>query len=163
MDLKGIVLVLLVTFFVVPNRVFGQIISDSVSGTVYATNGVPISGANIYAHALKIGSVTDVDGRFVLGPIPLDVSLTLVLQVSSIGYRTQRVNARISGPSLTITLKEDLLNLEEVVVEAESRSSQGVCMVKISTISEVQLNRSALPSRIQSLANEPGVGKSLDL
>ena len=157
MNLKGIVLVLLVTFFVVPNRVFGQTISDSVSGTVYATNGVPISGANIYAHALKIGSVTDADGRFVLGPIPNDVSLTLVLQVSSIGYRTQRVNARISGPSLTITLKEDLLNLEEVVVEAESRSSQGVCMVKISTISEAQLNRSALPSRIQSLANEPGV------
>ena len=157
MNLKGIVLVLLVTFFVVPNQVFGQTISDSVSGTVYATNGVPISGANIYAHALKIGSVTDVDGRFVLGPIPLDVSLTLVLQVSSIGYRTQRVNARISGPSLTITLKEDLLNLEEVVVEAESRSSQGECMVKISTISEAQLNRSALPSRIQSLANEPGV------
>ena len=157
MNLKGIVLVLLVTVLVLPNRVFCQTISDSVSGTVYATNGVPISGANIYAHALKIGAVTDADGRFVLGPIPNDVSLTLVLQVSSIGYLTQSVNARISGPSLTITLKDDLLNLDEVVVEAESRSSQGVCMVQIATISEKQLNRSALPSRIQSLANEPGV------
>ena len=98
MNFKVIVLALVVTFFVVPNRFFGQTISDSVSGTVYATNGVPISGANIYAHPLKIGAVTDADGRFVLGPIPNDVTLTLVLQVSSIGYLTQSVNARISGP-----------------------------------------------------------------
>ena len=157
MNLKVIVLAMLVTFFVVPNRVLGQTISDSVSGTVYTTKGVPVSGANIYSHALEIGAVTDSVGRFILGPIAYDAPLALVLQVSSIGYITQSVNARISGPSLTIALKEDLLNLDEVVVEAQSRSSQGGSMVKIATISETQLNRSALPSQIQSLANTPGV------
>ena len=158
MNLKVIVLALLVTFFVLPNRVFGQTISDSVTGTVYTTNGVPVSGANVYAHALAIGAVTDAEGRFILGPIAYDASLTLVvLQVSSIGYTTQNVDARISGPSLTIVLKEDLLNLNEVVVEAKSKSSRGVSMVKIATISETQLNRSAVPSQIQALANTPGV------
>ena len=157
MNLKVIVLALLVTIFIVPNQVFGQTISDSVTGEVYTTKGVPVSGANIYSHALEIGAVTDSVGRFILGPIAYDAPLTLVLQVSSIGYITQSVNARISGPSLTIALKEDLLNLDEVVVEAQSRSSQGGSMVKIATISETQLNRSALPSQIQSLANTPGV------
>ena len=157
MNIRVILFTFLAMFFVVHSSLLGQTLPGSLSGIVYSKNGVPIEGANIYSHSLKIGAVSDSAGEFSLEPIPNNASLTLVLQISSVGYRTQSVTATVPSPKLIITLKDDLLNLDEVVVVTENRSSQGVCMVKIATITEEQIDRSAIPSRIQTLANEPGV------
>ena len=157
MNTRVILFTFLSMFFIVHSSLLGQTLQGSLSGIVYSTNGAPIEGANIYSHSLKIGAVSDSAGEFLLEPIPNDASLTLVLQVSSVGYRTQSVTVNVPSQRLIITLKDDLLNLDEVVVVTENRSSQGVCMVKIATITEEQIDRSAIPSRIQAIANEPGV------
>jgi TonB-linked SusC/RagA family outer membrane protein len=81
-----------------------------VSGTVIDTNGEPIIGANVVEKGTTNGNITDLDGLFAL-----TVSENAVLQISYIGYISQEIAVR-NQTNLTITLKEDLQNLAEVVV-----------------------------------------------
>ena len=73
------------------------------------TNG-EIIGANVTVKGQSIGTITDIDGRFVL-----DAPKDAVLQITYIGYVSQEV--KVSGKKeFTIVLKEDTKTLDEVVV-----------------------------------------------
>lgn len=74
------------------------------------TNGEPIIGANVTVKGQSIGTITDIDGRFVL-----DAPKDAVLQITYIGYVSQEV--KVSGKKeLNVVLKEDAETLDEVVV-----------------------------------------------
>ncbi|MDR3261757.1 MAG: SusC/RagA family TonB-linked outer membrane protein, partial [Tannerella sp.] len=81
-----------------------------VTGTVIDENGEPVIGANVVEKGTTNGTVTDVDGKF-----SVSVSEKAVLQVSYIGYIGQEITVG-NQTGLSITLKEDFQNLEEVVV-----------------------------------------------
>ncbi|MDR1407801.1 MAG: TonB-dependent receptor [Tannerella sp.] len=81
-----------------------------IAGTVVDANGEPIIGANVIEKGTANGTITGLDGQFMLS-----VSDHAVLQVSFIGYVTQDI-ATGSQTRLQITLQEDLQALEEVVV-----------------------------------------------
>lgn len=84
---------------------------QSVSGTVTDDTGEPVIGANVIEVGTSNGVITDMDGRFTLNVAGPDASLT----VSYIGYES--VTYPLNGQSdVVITLKEDLQNLDEVVV-----------------------------------------------
>lgn len=80
----------------------------TVKGTVIDAQGEPIIGASIVQVGTTNGTVTDFDGNFTLN-VPQDATL----EISYIGYVSQRVKA---SPKLRIVLKEDTKALEEVVV-----------------------------------------------
>lgn len=81
-----------------------------VTGTVIDEKGEPVIGAAITETESAIGSVTDIDGNF-----SINVNPSATLSVSSIGFITEQV--KVGGKArLTITLKEDVLRLEDVVV-----------------------------------------------
>lgn len=83
---------------------------NKITGIVKDANGEPIIGANITVKGQSIGTITDIDGRFVL-----NAPINAVLQITYIGYIPQETNVG-SKKELYITLKEDSKMLDEVVV-----------------------------------------------
>ena len=81
---------------------------SKVTGTIVDANGEPVIGANVSTLDGKIGTVTDIDGRF-----SLDVPQGTQLHVSYIGYVSQTLKA---STSMKVTLAEDYQGLEETVV-----------------------------------------------
>jgi TonB-linked SusC/RagA family outer membrane protein len=92
------------------SSVYGQQ-GSRVTGTVEDQLG-PVAGAAVQIKGTTTGTVTDVDGKFVLNASP---GQTLV--VSFIGYVTKEV--KLAGePFLSIRLEEDSKIIDEVVVTA---------------------------------------------
>ena len=77
-------------------------------GKVIDANGEGVIGASVIVPGTTTGVVTDIDGNF-----ELRVASGTTLEISCIGYVTQRVNA---APNMTVTLAEDTALLDEVVV-----------------------------------------------
>lgn len=84
----------------------------TISGVITDNNGEPVIGANVIEKGSRsVGTVTDIDGKFMLA---LDKS-SATLVVSYIGYLTKEVPVG-NESVLRIILSEDTQNLEEVVV-----------------------------------------------
>lgn len=98
--------------------VFGQ--NLTITGTVTASiTEEALPGATVLVKGTTIGTVTDIDGKYVLS-VPQN-SETLVF--SFIGYKT--ITESIGGRSvINIVLDEDVLGLDEVVVTAIGISSE---------------------------------------
>ncbi len=93
-----------------PNATTTVTTAAEISGTVTDANGEPIPGATVFVEGTNTGTVTDVDGRFVL-----EVGEESVIVISFIGYKTNRLS--VSGRSVfDIVLEEDQSSLDEVVV-----------------------------------------------
>ena len=84
--------------------------ANKVTGIVKDANGEPVIGANVMVKGQSIGTITDIDGRFVL-----DAPKDAVLQITYIGYVSQEVKV-FGKKELNVVLKEDTETLDEVVV-----------------------------------------------
>ncbi|GGG96645.1 SusC/RagA family TonB-linked outer membrane protein [Parapedobacter pyrenivorans] len=83
----------------------------TIRGTVMNEQNEPLAGARVVERGVPTnGTATDESGEFVL-----TVSRNASLEISSIGYATQQLEA-IQGQRLTVRLTEDLAVLDEVVV-----------------------------------------------
>ena len=97
--------------------IFAQ--QGTVVGTVVSdVDQTPIHGVNIYSEAFSIGSVSQVDGTFILDNLPHgDISLT----ISMIGFKeinrslVLQENRHDLG---TIAMSRDTIKVEEIVVDA---------------------------------------------
>lgn len=81
----------------------------SLKGTVNDSFG-SVAGASVVVKGTTNGTVTDMNGNFVL-----DVKKGDVIQISFIGYLTQEIKYN-GEPSVTINLQEDTQKLDEVIV-----------------------------------------------
>ncbi len=84
---------------------------QTIKGVVIAgDDGQPLIGASVFVKgSTKIGTVTDIDGRFSLS-VPANTSTVVV---SCLGYADQEVAVK---PEMSITLQPDSEMLEQVVV-----------------------------------------------
>ena len=142
---------MLLTFF----SVFGsyaraQSLSQQLKGRVIDANNDPVIGASIMVKNSKEGTVTDMEGKFVLNSSP---AATLV--VSYIGYVTQEVKTEGRKSPITIVLKEDTKRLGEVVVTAlgikRDRKALGY---SLGEVSGKELQKVKEPNVINSLAGK---------
>ena len=110
-----------VGYSVVENRIVLSVKSSNpvisqnrkkITGTVVDATGVPIIGANVMVKGTTNGTVTDMDGRFLL-----ETSDDAILEVSYIGYASYETPVS-NRTSFNVVLKEDLKTLDEVVVVA---------------------------------------------
>lgn len=101
-------LALLLFCFLIAVPIYAQQIT--LRGNVTDETGEVIIGASITDVNSKKGTITDIEGNFVI-----DLPSNATIQVSYIGFVTQtiRVNNRTN---ISITLKENVQNLEDVVV-----------------------------------------------
>lgn len=84
--------------------------TKKIQGLVKDIFGEPIIGASVVIKGTTNGTITGLDGEFSLN----NVEKGSVIQVSFIGYQTQEI--AWNGQPLTLTLKEDSRQLEEVIV-----------------------------------------------
>ncbi|GAB3690374.1 TonB-dependent receptor [Spirosoma flavus] len=135
---------------------FGQGTRPPIRGRITDANGNGIPGVTVQVPGTNTGTVTDVDGNYQFTPIS-DGQVTL--RITAVGYQaaTQTVNAG-SQSTVNVTLKEDIANLDEVVVtspgQQASRRSLGNA---ISTIKASDIQQSGSAGLLNSLQGKvPG-------
>ncbi|MBI5219215.1 MAG: TonB-dependent receptor [Bacteroidia bacterium] len=103
-----------VLFFTGLSISFAQ--KGSISGTILDEKSEPMIGANVIIENTKVGAVTDINGKYTISNIETG-KYTLVF--SSIGYKKQKQQVDVTaGKTITtdMILKEDILQLDQVVV-----------------------------------------------
>ena len=83
-----------------------------ISGTVVDQFGVGIPGVNVAVKGTTTGTITNLDGEFKLA-----VPANSVVVYSFIGFASQEITVA-DGASYDVTLMEDVMNVDEVVVTA---------------------------------------------
>ncbi len=120
--------------------------TTTVSGTVVDGAGEPLIGVNIVVPNTGIGTVTDVDGGFTLA-VP---SGTETLEFSYTGYEPliERLNGR---STLDINLREDIAQLNEVVVVGYGIQRERNLISAISTVNAAQIEQTPTTSFTNAL------------
>ncbi len=114
---------LVVVCGIVSNTAWAQNNSCTIRGTIKNTKGLPVSFATVAINNSEDGTVTDIDGAFLL---VTKHSGKADLTIRSIGYLQKTVDINlVNGKSLNIrqTLEESSQDLDEVVVSANSKST----------------------------------------
>lgn len=82
----------------------------TITGRVTDDNGSPIPGASVVIKGSSKGAITKSDGSFIIS-VPDNVT---TLTISSVGFAS--IDAKISGETLDVRLKQSTNPLDEVVV-----------------------------------------------
>ena len=114
-----------------------------LTGQVIGQDGEPLIGVNVVVKGTTIGSMTDMDGHYVLENVPSNA----IVEFSYIGYLQQSINVG-NKSSLDITLAEDTQKLDEVVVVGYGSFKKSDLTGAISQIKGEEI--SALPLRSAS-------------
>lgn len=125
---------------------------NTVTGVVLDPTGMPVIGANIMAKGTTNGTITDLDGKF-----SLDVDKDATLVISYIGFASQEIKVG-NQVNLSITLKEDVEALEEILVIGYGSMSKKDVTSSISTIKSKDLNNGVYTNPGQMLQGKvPGL------
>lgn len=138
-----------------------------VTGRVVDRNGEPIIGASVYEKGTSNGTITDLNGEFMLTVN----SLRSDIEISYIGYQTQSLKPQ-GGKTLTVTLHEDTELLDELVVVGYGTMKKkdltgAVASVKmddapVGTISTIghALAGKAAGLQVSTISAQPGSGST---
>lgn len=113
-----------------------------INGTVVDSNNNPLPGVNITMQGTTTGTTTDLDGNYYIS-VPNNQT---VLLFQYIGFKSQEIEV---GKSININviMKEDLTNLEEVVVVGYGTQKKGSVIGSLDQIDPGQLK---MPTRTLS-------------
>ena len=84
----------------------------TISGKVFDSNDEPLIGVTVAVESATIGAITDIDGAFTI-QVPAG---KVVLNVSYIGFASQKVTVAPDQSSVTVHMSEDAVMLNETVV-----------------------------------------------
>ena len=132
-----------ILFLLSTSGAFAQV---KVSGVVIDKNKEPLIGVNITVKGMTIGTITDVNGKYII-QVP-DAKSTLIF--SYIGYKTDEV---IVGKNtlINIVLNEDAQNIDEVVVVAYGSQKKSHLTGAVSSIKNDKLDEIPVSSIGQAL------------
>jgi TonB-linked SusC/RagA family outer membrane protein len=119
-----------------------------VTGTITDTNGEAIIGANVVEKGTTNGSITDVDGKFVLS-----VSENAVLIISYIGYVAQEVAVR-NLTNVQVELKEDSQSIDEIVVVGYGTQKKVNLTGSVNTVQSERIENKPVTSLVSALTGE---------
>ena len=108
-------------------------------GSVRDVNGEPIIGATVMERGTSNGTITDIDGNFML-----EVPEGAMLDISYVGYKNQSVQV-LSGKQIAISLREDSETLDEVVVIGYGAQKKVNVIGSIATLDSETLESRAVP------------------
>lgn len=118
------------------------------TGRVVDDTGEPVIGATVREAGTANGAVTDLDGNF-----SLDVADNAALEITFIGYQSQKVTAR-KGQKLNVTLREDANLLDEVVVLGYGNIRRSDVTGSIASVSAESISKVASSSVADALAGK---------
>jgi iron complex outermembrane receptor protein len=130
----------------------------TLSGTITdKADGKPIPGASVSIPDLRIGTVSDVNGKYTIGQLPKGVYL---VQVSFVGYATfnQRVDLT-KTTKLDVVLHASAIEASEVVITGVSKATEiKRDPVPMAAVSKTYIDQhSASTNVIDEIANLPGI------
>ena len=126
-----------------------------ISGTVVDPTGETVIGATVMEKGTSNGTVTDFDGNFKL---KVEAGKTLV--ISYIGFVTQEVAA---ADGMTVTLQDDALALEEVVVTGYTTQRKADLTGAVSVVSVNELAKQNENNPMKALQGRvPGMNIQAD-
>lgn len=133
---------LMVALFICVQGVLAQ---KSITGTVMDANGSPLPGASVLVKGTSNGAQTDFDGKF-----SLEINTGDTLVVSYIGFVTKEVI--ITSESIyTITLEEDVSQLDEVVVVGYGTQKKAILTSSVSQVKGEELTKDPVVNVTQAL------------
>ena len=123
----------------------------TISGSVKDNKNEPVPAANITVVGDKASSVTDADGKFTLKTAK---KAPFSIEVSSIGFGKQKIQVTSNNQSISVVLKSEDTQLEEIVVSA-SRTPEKVreSPVTIERMTIKDIKKTASPSFYDGLEN----------
>ncbi len=127
----------------------------SVSGTVTDDTGQPLPGVSVVVKGTTQGTVTNADGSYSISNIPDNATLVF----SFVGMRTKEVNVG-SQTSINVTMAEDAIGLDEVVVvgfgtQKKADLTGAVSSVQGEELEEKSINVTNTAAALQGLS--PGL------
>lgn len=127
-----------------------------VTGTVLDEGGEPVIGANVVEKGTTNGTITDINGSFILS-----VGANSTLDISYIGYNKQEI--KVEGQQqLSIRLQEDSKALDEVIVIGYGTAKRQDFTGSVSSI-KLEDSPIALASNLNALESIKGNVAGLDI
>lgn len=121
---------------------------NKITGVVVDTTGEPIIGANILEKGTTNGTITGLDGKFVLA-----VSNEAVLIVTFIGYKNQEVKI-LNQNTLTIIMTDDNQILEDVVVVGYAVGNKRSVSGAVERVTQEHMNAGFVATPIDAIRSK---------
>ena len=137
--------------------------TGKISGTVKSSDGTPLPGVAIEVVGLRLGAMTDADGRYVILAVPPGQH---ELRASMVGFQAAIMqNVRVSADRTTtasFTLREETIEVAPLVVTAgrpsiETDVTSSQTIVDARRVSEIPVGK-----MLDALGYEPGVSVARD-
>ncbi len=140
-------------FAITPPLAFAQSAKLEVKGVVVDALGAPVVGATVVEQGTTNGTTTDINGNYQISV----KSNSSLLEFNYVGYKSvQRVAS--SSDLKRITLQEDLMALDEVVVIGYGTVKKNDMTGSVIAVKAEEVNRGALTSPQELLRGKvPGV------
>ncbi len=126
-------------------------VTDKVTGN-------PLPGVNIIIMGTTFGAATDADGQYFILNIPSGI---YTVEISMVGYQKQTIkNVQIAADITTkidVSLNEDILELDNVVITAETPSVQKDLTATTNIISEEQVQTLPVTNLRQVVGLQTGI------
>lgn len=140
-------------YFAIFSLLFGAITfaQTTVTGTIKDKDGLAVSGANISVVGQNIGSIADANGTFKL---VANVKLPFDVEISSIGYVSQKVQITKNNQIVNLLLIEEDNLLNEIIVSA-SRTPERILEspVTVERMGLKEIRSTSSPSFYDGLEN----------
>jgi len=128
----------------------------TVTGVVNDSQGNPIPGVNVKVQGGGTGIQTDFDGNFAI-----QAAAGQKIEFSYVSMKTQVVTVPASGNIGSVTLEEDVEQLETVVVEGYRSTTRPLSNIAVTTVTSKTIEGRPNASFIQTLQGQiPGLNIS---
>lgn len=129
------------------NKVYGKILDQ---------DNLPLAGATIFAPDINKGTVSNAKGGYELSNLP---NGSVKIQFSFVGYTNRIETVVLNGKNieLNITLKQTIIDAEEIVITGGYNSTQHENAVKIDVLKFSPLTIKSSPNFAETLTQVPGV------
>jgi len=142
----------------------GAATSGKIVGTVTdAETGEPLPGANVIVEGIRLGSVTDVNGRYFILNVPAGAHN---LRVVLVGYRQVEVQDVVVRVELTTTqsfqLQQEAIEVGQITVTAERPLVQRDITTSRTLVSREELTQRPIDNVQQAVAQTAGAVATFD-
>lgn len=125
----------------------------NITGHVTDMKGEIIIGANVIIDGTSIGTVTDMDGDYILTDVPSNATLVF----SYLGMRSQKLSVKGKNV-IDVRLEEDAIGLDEIVAIGYGTQSKRFVSGSISSVKLSEVGKDLPNTNIaQSLSSVPGI------
>lgn len=145
-DLPGsfLLFAFILIMLLAPFNVWAQ--QRTITGQVVdASDNSPLPGVAIMVENTTTGTITDVNGYY-----SLDVPANVYITVSYLGYTTQRIQIT-NQTTLNINLKEDLQQLDEIVVVGYGTQKKSDITGSVTSVPKDRLSRLPVSNVMQAI------------